>query len=391
VDFRRTASVLLSAFTLLAMSVPASQATAPVASIIGELSNFDSFNNSGEDAHGFEIELEGVIPADVQYWFGAPYNRYGSPALNGYNDGQGHSGTIVRWAANFVSGAYDQTTVKGPVNPTVTDGHSCYLLGPAGATQALYDASGCEHFGVGTMTNSLSTSYHWLVDDGNMNGTLVRADIKTPTAVVRIPPPVVAVNPDTSLVVSSLPLIPPPVNAQGNAQCWLWGPAQWVKVYKFESDHPARLGNLLTDDDNVPDAGGVGEVESEWKFLQAAPTCQENGTPLLVQPQNELISEAAAGAGKESVTRRYEFYDYKGSYDDTDGGNHEARPIDDTNPVPADLGAYLGARWLQPTSPLMVWPDQSFSSPKSALVMAASQVRSTKASPVATYAELAST
>ena len=32
-------------------------------------------------AHGFEIELEGILASDVVYTFGAPYQRYGDPAI----------------------------------------------------------------------------------------------------------------------------------------------------------------------------------------------------------------------------------------------------------------------------------------------------------------------
>ncbi|NBV90140.1 MAG: hypothetical protein EBR84_01835 [Actinobacteria bacterium] len=129
-----------------------------------------------------------------------------------------------------------------------------------------------------------------------------------------------------------------------------------MKIYKTESHAPAQLGALLTDNPNVPQEPA--EVESEWQFIQAAPTCAEDGTPLPVQPANEVVREAPVGAGSESVTRRYEFYDYTGAYDDTDGGNHEALPLCDSDPYRqscssapmadpnSDLGNYKGAQMV---------------------------------------------
>ena len=40
--------------------------------IYGSLSNFDCINDTGSTAHGFEIELDGISPADVIATFGAP-------------------------------------------------------------------------------------------------------------------------------------------------------------------------------------------------------------------------------------------------------------------------------------------------------------------------------
>jgi hypothetical protein len=320
------------------------------AQINGSLSNFDTFNDSGVDAHGFEIELDGISASDVQYWFGAPYNRYGTPIITDFTNGS-VSGAKVRWESpldgnnNFVN-----TTVMAPANPTPTDGHACYLYGPAGATQQLYDASGCEHFGLGLINNPTNEIYNWLVDDPSNHGHLIYAN--TP---VSIPAPVWTVS-NNGNVAAALPApAPQPIAAlPGVPACALWGDAVWVKVYKTESHSPARLGALLTDSKEVPENST--EVETEWEFLQGRPTCDDTGKALAVQPNNELVHEAAAGAGSESVTRRFEIFKYTGSYDDTDGGNHEALPLCDSNPYKqicsgkasatpnADLGAYVGAQ-----------------------------------------------
>jgi len=337
---------------LLVVGLQVAPANAVQANINGALSNFDTFNDTGKDTHGFEIELDGVLSADVQYFFGAPYNRYGTPTVTDFS-ANGVSGVKVRWISQYdaVKG-YANTTSMAATNPTVTNGHECYLGGPAGATQQLYDASGCEHFGLGTMTNPTNVVYHWLVDDGTNTGSLVTAD-----SPVAIPAPVWTIN-NAGNVAAALPApVQVPVPAlPAKPDCALWGPAKWMKVYKTESHAPAQLGTLLTDNANVPQEPS--QVETEWKFIQARPTCAEDGTPLAVQPDNEVVSEAPVGAGAESVTRRYEFFNYTGAYDDTDGGNHEALPLCDENPYKlscstapmvnpnSDLGAYEGAQMV---------------------------------------------
>ena len=342
--------LLVTALVLIGLqAVPAHAAQA---NINGALSNFDTFNDTGKESHGFEIELDGVSSADVQYFFGAPYNRYGTPTVTDFSS-NGVSGVKVRWISQYdPAKGYANTTAVAPTNPTVTNGHACYLGGPSGATQQLYDSSGCEHFGLGTMKNPTNVVYHWLVDDGTNNGQLVTAD-----SPVSIPAPVWTIN-NAGNVAAALPApaqVPVPA-LPAKPDCALWGPAKWMKVYKTESHAPAQLGALLTDNPNVPQEPA--EVETEWKFIQARPTCNDDGTPLAVQPDNEVISEAPVGAGAESVTRRYEFFDYTGTYDDTDGGNHEALPLCDENPYkmscsdPAmaqpnsDLGAYEGAQMV---------------------------------------------
>ncbi|NBU31556.1 MAG: hypothetical protein EBS36_00050 [Actinobacteria bacterium] len=340
------------ATTLLLVGFQGAPVQAVQANINGALSNFDTFNDTGKESHGFEIELDGVSSADVQYFFGAPYNRYGTPTVTDFS-ANGVSGVKVRWISQYdpVKG-YANTTAMAPTNPTATDGHSCYLGGPAGATAQLYDASGCEHFGLGTVTNPTNVVYHWLVDDGTSSGQLVTAD-----SPVAIPAPVWSMN-NAGNVVAALPApVQVPVPAlPAKPDCALWGPAKWMKIYKTESHAPAQLGALLTDNPNVPQEPA--EVETEWKFIQARPTCAEDGTPLAIQPDNEFVSEAPVGAGAESVTRRYEFFDYTGAYDDTDGGNHEALPLCDEDPFKltcsgaqlpapnADLGAYQGAQMV---------------------------------------------
>ncbi len=57
---------------LLAFSTP-SQATV----MYGTLGNFDVVNDTGREAHGFEIEYEGLHSTDIGYTW--TYSRYGNP------------------------------------------------------------------------------------------------------------------------------------------------------------------------------------------------------------------------------------------------------------------------------------------------------------------------
>lgn len=122
----------------------------------GSLSNFDVYNDTGSETHGFEIELHGVSGSDVTYTFGGDYNRYGSPRIDSFD-----GGIFVRYlsAYDIASGAF-MTATPVPTRFSPTDGHSCWSGGGAG-----YAGSGCEHFGLGLNKNATSTTYRWLKGD----------------------------------------------------------------------------------------------------------------------------------------------------------------------------------------------------------------------------------
>lgn len=64
----------LAAALLLADTRPA---TAGIA--YGTLNNFDCVNDTGVEAHGFEIELDDVHSIDITYTY--DYNHYGTPKI----------------------------------------------------------------------------------------------------------------------------------------------------------------------------------------------------------------------------------------------------------------------------------------------------------------------
>ena len=65
----RSIVLLLSAVVLSVMA----NGYALAQNTFGTLSNFDVFNDTGEETHGFEIELDGIAGTDVSFTFGAPY------------------------------------------------------------------------------------------------------------------------------------------------------------------------------------------------------------------------------------------------------------------------------------------------------------------------------
>jgi uncharacterized protein (TIGR03437 family) len=268
---------------------------APAQTLSGSLSNFDVFNDTGEQSHGFEIELDGLSSKDVAYTFGGTYIRYGDPTLV---DIPG-VGVIVRYASpyDFGRGVF---TVGTPVPTafTPTAGHQCWTGGAPG-----YLGSGCEHFGVGMFTNPTAVVYRWLIEDPHAPGVLIRAGSNVNIAA---PLWVVTPAPAGGVAVVNAAIAPPPSLAK-------FGDAVWVKVYETESPDPANLQHilthLLTDDPSVPQDAAHTEVE--WELSQSNPKpghgVLQHGKPL--------------GRGNQSVTRRFEFYKYTGTYDPA---THEA-------------------------------------------------------------------
>jgi hypothetical protein len=309
------AAVAVLPLLVLALLMPAS-ASAEVQ--FGTLSNFDVFNDTGEETHGFEIELEGVSSADVSYTFGAPYQyRYGTPKLIDFP-----GGVYVRYESAYDAGTktFTQGTPLAPSPITPTLGHECWTGASSG-----YLFSGCEHFGLGLLKNPTRTVYRWLVADPAKPGYLTGSGTK-----VSLPAPEWSVKPPSPE--QPAPVVRAVVEAPEPAPAEEWGEAVWVKVYVTESPLRAELNHLLTDDPAVPDEPS--QTETEWVLLQ-----QEKGVG---NAAAALASEKPLGAGEESVTRRFELYQYMGAFDPE---THEARPaINDNTPGPEELGEYIGAQ-----------------------------------------------
>ncbi len=344
----------------------------------GSLGNFDVVNNTSGEANGFEIELEGISSKQVTFSFGAPYQyRYGTPKLVDYTsvDPVTHaavSGVRVRYESPYdpVNHVFKQATPVAP-NPTMqTAGHQCWWMMQAGQLSS-YLASGCEHFGLGVIGNPTKTTYRWLVADpatpGNLTyatdpgGTVSKVSLPAPVfalnAVKQVPPPPPPVQnvqppppaqpqpaPAVQVQVEA-PELPEPAELQPGQE---YGDAEWVKVFTTEAPEHRRLEELMTDDAKVPQEAA--EVEIEWQLMQkpldpakGAGRDKLDDNPDPVDPNNpDPNNQRHMDPANESVTKRYEFYEYAGPYDPE---THEAKPDGgDSHPLPSDTGKYLGAQ-----------------------------------------------
>jgi hypothetical protein len=308
---------LTFALPLFALLVAfAAPAHAQTATVFGSLSNFDVVNDTEHEAHGFEIELEGLHPEDVYYTFGS--QRYGAPQIEATA-----TGTRVHWSSAYDPGfqRFTRTTVAHASGTPFAG--SCYQWG------SNYDASGCEHFGVSLRANALKTTYRWLVEDATVPGTLVAFDppvaIPAPTYIV-VPPAAAGEAPELAAEIEA-PEAPEAPE--------LYGDAQWVKVFKTELQREVTLDELMSDNAIVPQDAAHAEVS--WEILQADPP--SNGS----QKRGRNRNQGTIGAGTRAIVRRYEIFRYTGAYDPL---THEALCADVLCNAPADgeVGDFVGAQ-----------------------------------------------
>ena len=264
----------------------------------GTLNNFDCVNDTGVEAHGFEIELEDIRSTDISYTY--DYNHYGVPRITEDLSNPLHPRVIVRYAsAKNPDGTWAAFTAvpAGPINPT--DGHQF--------TDPTVNFGG-EHYGVGYNANPTAVRYAWLIDDGT--GNLVKGPpvmVSTPTWTYSPP-----IGGAPANVVAAV--VPPPP-APENPPAYQFGDAVWVKSIKTTTHNAnkVRLQDLVADDPGFPDPWANGEpdeVEVEWRLLQTNFNDPAGGVNGELQGGAEEMPE-----GDEVVTRRYEFYKYLGPFD----------------------------------------------------------------------------
>ena len=68
-------STILLAVALLAAGPGIGRAT----TIVGDLNNFDTLNDTGQPCYGFEIEIDDIVSTDITYTF--DWNHYGVPRI----------------------------------------------------------------------------------------------------------------------------------------------------------------------------------------------------------------------------------------------------------------------------------------------------------------------
>ncbi|HEX7861294.1 MAG TPA: putative Ig domain-containing protein [Verrucomicrobiae bacterium] len=267
----------------------------------GTLNNFDCVNDTGVEAHGFEIELDDMRSTEITYTY--DYNHYGIPKITQDNSDPAHPKVTIRYAATRdSSGKWSAFTAipSGPITPT--DGHQF--------TNPSINFGG-EHFGAGYYGAPSAVRYHWLVDDGS--GNLIAGPpvyIATPTFVYY--PPAPAQAPQVQAVIVPPPPPDPPVLQ--------FGKATWVKDIKTVTHNAGKveLTDLVDPDPEDPEApnwanGEPAEVETEWRLLQTEFANADNPKGVLEGAPQELPE------GDEVVTRRYEFYKYIGPIDQESG------------------------------------------------------------------------
>lgn len=299
------------------------------AATFGSLANFDTVNDTGVTAHGFEIELEGIQRADILDVFGLNRNfgtaspgdveRYGLPTVGDLLDANGQViGAKVTYMASYANGAWSAGTASGVFN---TPGESCWSFGNVN-----YPNVPCDHFGVSTLGNPSKTTYSWLVEAATP-GTLVAANVAIP-AVVFTPPPA----PAPGQVVA-----PAPVVAQIQAQkVDLNVPqnnAYWVKIVQTSLPDNVDLNELLGGKNAFGNAkvaalNEAPETEIEWQVLQ----------PGYV----DEVSKDLNLNGDPSVVVRFEFYKYLGRFDDAGLADPKGSDTPKGNVLNATVGAYVG-------------------------------------------------
>jgi hypothetical protein len=286
---------------VLGLAAP-SAARAQSAIIYGSLGNFDISNDTGKVCHGFEVELDGLSPAQVPYWFSA--NRYGAPQVI-----PTATGVVVRWAASYdaSSGAWSDRTVQHTV-PWFPG--QCYQwTGPA-----TYESSGCEHFGAGSTANPTTARSHWLCEDEAQSGVLVPA--YPPTAVPMpdyyvVPPVRVGEPPQVAAEIDA----PEPAEAPE-----LYGDAQWIRVFVTQLPVEVTLDQLVADNPAVVPMN-AGQLESDYGIIQDEPAAGGNGRRKRHRNQGDLLPTTRA------VVRRIELWEFTGAYDPDARGTLRRRAL----------------------------------------------------------------
>ena len=276
---------LLAQLATAVLASTAFAAFAQTATIYGSVGNFDVVNNTGQDACGFEMELEGVAYSPNIYSYS--WTRYGAAVLSPYTVGA-VSGTRVTWKSSDCSA---MRTV--PHAPGTAFAGTCY-----GTTQN----NGCEHFGVNASTTKVTS--RWLVKDPANASTYVAFDPPMP-----VPMPYYFIQP--AVVVGAAPIIVDVVEAPEPPQAPdLYGDAQWMKVFVRQMPREVTLDELLTTNPLVVPMDAT-QLEFGWKLLQADPVAGGNGRRNRGRHQGASTLDPTT----RSVVRRYEMYDYVGVYD----------------------------------------------------------------------------
>jgi hypothetical protein len=311
--------------------------------VVGSYDNFDCFNDTGQTAEGFEIDVEDVAPTDLTREFPSNFSatpwviRYGLPVVTAYDFtvtppdiwhafDAGHKGVLITWAAQLVNGTWvaaygNQLFPTGGTagngtpfraNPTLTNGESCWYYGLGNA----YPSSGCEHFGISFAAGVTpgKMTYHWKVPDAT-NTVLLNGPLEAslpPSPVLTLPPPA----PNKPPVVNVVARGPNDANQSPNepqSENPLWGDAYWLKTTTYYGQADAVLDALQKAAVELSHAHKV----VAWKLVQRPPGVGANagGT------EREAAENDAVAGRNVQVTKQFEYFKFSGAYDSE---THEA-------------------------------------------------------------------
>jgi len=296
-----------------------SASQAQTATIYGSLGNFDVVNNTGQDACGFEVELEGVAPTAIPSTF--TVQRYGAPTITAYGAGA-VSGTRVRWESRDCS--LTRTIAHPPGSGFVG---TCYQW-----NAATYDSAGCEHFGVHYYGAANKVTSRWLLADPANPGSYLAHDPPMPIAWPNYSVQPVAVVNNPPVIVAEVEAPEPPEAPER------YGNAQWMKVFVRQLPRTVTLDELITENPaTVP--MDPAQLEVQWDVVQAEPLSGSNGNQRRGRKSGSTNLEPAT----RTVVRRYELYTYTGA---VDAITNEALCADLTCSAPqaGELGDFVSAQ-----------------------------------------------
>ncbi|CAN5127151.1 hypothetical protein BH11PSE10_BH11PSE10_10110 [soil metagenome] len=292
------------------------------AAVFGSLGNFDTVNDTGKSAYGFEIDIEdssfdhskvsSVFGYDRVFSFYSPdpgaVVRFGKPTIT---DVPGYGVRIIY--GGLIGGI--ATPANDALHPFITTGESCW----PGANPG-WKTNPCDHFGVSTFGNPAAVKYNWLVNDGT--GQLVKVAVGvpavsfTPVYVAPPPPNVPLPVPAAVMAVIQAPVVEVPA-PQANAF--------WVKLTQTSLPGNVDLGDLLIGhhgdafkNEGHAQIDGLNdkpEVETEWYELQ-------------IGRVNEVSKELKPN-GDPSVAINLKFFKYQGQFD----GEGLVDPLSSQKPI----------------------------------------------------------
>jgi hypothetical protein len=277
--------------TPLALAVTGALGLSAHGSIYGTMSNFDIYNETETEAHGAEIELEGIDNYDLSRTFPAHFDN---KSVDLYNDASG-SGVRIKYTGYNFGGR----TSLAPTVGTSTNGHTCV------------NTPGCEHFGFSTIGASpTGAKFYWLDANGMRIGG---APQPIPFSGYNYIPAAGGGVPQLEVEVEPVEVHPQRADSV------------WLKLFKTKLDRAVDLDELMSNNGIVPE--DAAETETEWELLE--------------ESKPKTFRDNLDDGNVKAIIRRFEYYAYTGPYDD----EHEVDSAwnGEGEPPAGELGQFISA------------------------------------------------